>query len=93
MKQLSGCAIAELEIEAKFAGKLWAYVPRMAEYDCGLGIAIANEPGYCPIPQFWASGSYVEMDAEADRLNLARGQSVEESLRIVVSSIAAGKVA
>lgn len=93
MKPLSALARAELEIEAKFAGKLWAYTAVIGKHEpARLGIAVANEPGYVPIPEYWANGSYDEMSDHADALNAERGQSLDESLRIVAASMAAGKV-
>lgn len=94
MKQLSNEAIFEMDIEEKFAGKLWAYVPVIGDkFEARLGIAVANEAGYCPVPEFWANGSYSEMSAEADRLNEARGMAKDEAFNIIISSMASGKVA
>lgn len=93
MKQLSNLSIAELEIEALWAGKHWAYVPVIGVYyPARLGVACANEPGYSPIPEHWANGEYPEMQAEADRLYRARGIDEREAGRIIASSMAAGKV-
>lgn len=93
MKQLSALAIAELGIELQFAGRLWAYVAVVGENEpARLGIAVANQPGYTPVPEHWANGHYLEMVAEADRLNIARGLTLDSAMRIEASSMAAGKV-
>ena len=88
MKQLSTQAIAELEIEEKFATKLWAYVPVLHDQaGAALGIAVANEGGYSPINPFWAQGTYDEMSQEADRLNRERGMEPMEALRIIATTM------
>lgn len=93
MKSLSNQMILELEIAAKFAGKSWAYAAVLDKnYGAALGIAVANEAGYSPVPAFFCNGTYAEMSKEADRLNAERGLGKEESVRIVCSSMAAGRV-
>ena len=94
VKKLSRCAIAELEIEQKFGGKHWAYVPVTGDYGFQLGIAVSNEAGYSPVPGFWShADTYDEMADHADDLNRARGMEPDEAMRIQCSSMAAGKVA
>jgi hypothetical protein len=90
MKPLSQLAIAELEIEQLFAGKLWAYVPvsdgTYAQW--GLGIAVANERGYNPIPPYWCHGdNYNQLGDHADLLNERRGMSRDEVARIIASTM------
>lgn len=93
MKQLSEQMIIELGIEELMRGKQWAYVPAIGkDYPARLGFAAANEPGYWPVPEMWANGEYAEMQAEADRLNRARGVGDREAARIVASSMASGLV-
>lgn len=99
-KSLTTMAIAEMEIEDKWAGKLWAYTPTVlgresaAGDNCfGLGIAVANESGYTPLPIYWANFETYDAAADdADRLNKERGLDDEEAIRIICSSMAAGKV-
>ena len=89
MKQLSKQAILELEIEQKFSGMVWCYVPVLnSQSGYALGIAVANEAGYSPISPFWANAeSYDAMSEEADRLNAERGLSEMEAIRIACSSM------
>lgn len=90
MKKLSLLGRAELGIAELFAGKCYAYVPVIAGSCIGLGIAVANEPGYSPIPTFWAwASTWAEMDAHADELNCELGLNDEAAMRIVASSMAA----
>ena len=37
------------DVAPHFQGKVWAYVPVVSK-TCSVGVAVANEPGYCPIP-------------------------------------------
>lgn len=94
LKELSALMIAELEIESKFAGKVWAYVPvTNGSSFIGLGVATANEAGYTPVPlTFCHSDSWEAMVEHSDALNAARGVSVDEAARTVCSSMAAGPV-
>lgn len=94
MKPLSKQMQIELGIERKFRGKFWAYVPVMAKgYGWALGIAVANEAGYSPVPAFFCNAERREEMVEfAEKLNAARGIDPETEMRIVCSSMAAGKV-
>lgn len=86
----------ELGIETKFAGKTWAFCPVLDSGNggFGLGIACEGEPGYAPIPSYYASSdSYDEMATHADELNQERGIDPREGGRIVCSSMAAGPLA
>lgn len=75
------------------AGKLWAFVPVVTKHGVGLGVAVANEAGYNAIPLHWAiADTWAEMDAHADELNIAEGTDEAAAMRIVCSSMAAGKV-
>ena len=76
-----------------FRGKLWAYTPTVGEYGCGLGIAVSNEAGYNPVSAtLYLVVYYEEASAEADRLNGLMGLGEDCAMRIVASSMAAGKV-
>ena len=94
IRKLSACSKAELGIEDNFAGKLFAFTAVSGPYGFQLGIAVANEAGYSPVPGFFChSDSFDEMSDHADELNRARGLSDREAAKIVCSSMAAGKVA
>ncbi len=88
MKKLSAEGRFESGLDEIGKGKVWAFVPVLGErHEAALGIAVANEPGYHPLPEFWAHGSYDEMSEHADELNAAEGKSVEESMRIICSTM------
>lgn len=91
IKQLSPFSIAELKLEEEYAGKEWAYVPRMPEAGqplYGLGIVSKGTHGYSPISVFYASAeTYEEVAVEADRLNTARGVSRQQQQIIIESSV------
>lgn len=90
MKKLSLLMIIELGIDEMFRGKLWAYTPVIDEKGIGLGIAVANEAGYNPIPLQWCNGEkYDEVREHADELNAERGLSSDCSMRVVMSTMAA----
>lgn len=54
-----------------------------------VGLAEENEPGFWPMPSLGIFPSYELASAKARELNVARGMTVEEGLRIVTSSMAA----
>jgi hypothetical protein len=89
-------ALHKSDIETEFAGKLWTYTPAIHNGRQGLGIAVANEAGYTPVPHNMTCeivvGRYDEATKLADELNAERGQTKRASLEIVASSMAAGKV-
>lgn len=72
-------------------GKVWAFVPVFSQHsskDIGLGIAVANEPGYNPIPLTWCHGDdYDEMQNHARELNAEAGLSVDAEARIICSTM------
>jgi hypothetical protein len=70
MKKLSNLAIAELGIGEMMVGKAYAYVAVMSGNTYGLGLAVANESGYNPIPLHWAQAdSFDTAHDMADELN------------------------
>lgn len=70
MKKLSNLAIVELGIIEMMAGKAYAYVGVMSGDTYGLGLAVANEAGYNPIPLHWAQAENFDAANEmADELN------------------------
>lgn len=91
MKTLSNLAIAELGIGEMMAGKAYAYTAVMAGDTYGLGIAVANERGYLPIPLHWANAE--TYDAAADMAEVLNrdllGLSNDAMARIICSSMAA----
>lgn len=88
IKKLSDLAIAEMGIEEKFKGKIWAYAPTLTGDIPSLGIAVANEKGYCPISAFFVhADTYDEISTHADELNLARGLDLNTAARIVMSTM------
>lgn len=93
MKKLSAEGRLSCGLPEATAGKVWAFVPVVGKVEGGaLGVAMANEAGYWPISEFWAHGSYEEMQDHADELNEAMGIGQHEAMRIICSSMAAGKV-
>lgn len=88
IKKLSGISIAELRLEEKFEGKIWAYAPTITGDIPSLGIVVANEKGYCPISAFFVyADTYDEMAAHADELNQARGLDSHTAFRIIASTM------
>lgn len=69
-------------------GKIWAFVAVVGEHTpARLGVAIANEPGYYPIPEHWCHGDYDDISAHADELNRAEGLDLHISTLIVASTM------
>ena len=95
IKKLSRLMFLELEIEKKFAGKAYAFTPVMKGSFIGLGIAVANEPGYSPVPMTFCHGdNHAEMEAHAEEANREfLGHSEDTAMTIVCSSYAAGRIA
>ncbi len=54
----------------------------------GLGVAVANERGYNPVPAGWAiSEDMAKAREEAERLNELLGHSKETSFQIIASTM------
>lgn len=81
----------ECGLDAVVAGKAWAFVAVPGENArARLGIAIANEAGYNPIPETWCHGDNLdEMHRHADELNETEGLNSDVAGRIVMSTLAA----
>lgn len=80
----------EIDLDAKMAGKVYAFTPVVREGYIGLGIAVANESGYLPVPQFFCyADRWDEMSAHADELNRALGLDDRSAARVVASTMAA----
>ena len=76
----------KMDIEEAFKSKMWVYVPVVNKHGSALGIAVAKEYGYSPVPKFIAS-DYDEAQDLADRLNTERGFTPEQSLIIQALSM------
>lgn len=80
------CGLAEV-----VAGKVWAFAPVVPNVPgplFGLGVAIANEPGYIPIPLHWVhADTYEEAADHADELNRAEGLDDKTAYRIIASTM------
>lgn len=92
MKKLSAEGRFDSNIDEMLAGKVWAFTSVIAHDGIGLGAAVANEPGYYPIPLSFAfvefgQDAYDEMSAHADELNEAMGLDEEAAMKIVASSM------
>ena len=94
LKKLSDMDRAEMELDALFAGKLWCFTTVLRGSFVGLGISVANEAGYTPVPLNRCHGDdYHGMSAHADDLNQRwLGLDKEAALRVICSSMAQGKV-
>lgn len=79
----------ECGFDAIVKNKVWAFVAVVGDnYGARLGVAIANESGYCPIPEFWANADTIDvMQAHADELNQAEGKSPREAAEIICSTM------
>lgn len=67
----------------------WAFVSVIGKhYGARLGLVVRDEPGYYPIPEFWAhADTMTEMDAHADELNAAEGLTPHQCTEIVISTM------
>lgn len=94
IKKLSAEGRFESGLDDIVRGKVFAFTPIVGKAERGaaatLGVAVANEPGYLPIPTTWChADSYAEMRAHANELNKAAGLDEESAARIVCSTMAA----
>lgn len=96
IKKLSNEGRFEAGIDEIVHGKVWAFVPvfaapaitRATSANVLLGVAIANEAGYYPVPWAWChADDYGEMADHADELNRAQGLTDEEAARIALSTM------
>ncbi len=95
MKKLSAEGRFESGLDEILKGKVWCFVAVVGNRaPVALGAAVANEPGYYPIPENWANAdSFGEMEDHVDELNQAEGIVPSEAIRIVCSSMKEGKAA
>lgn len=79
----------ECGLDAIVNNKIWAFVAVVGEhYGARLGIAIANEQGYNPVPEYWAHADRLdEMQDHANQLNAAEGKSEFLCVEIVCSTM------
>lgn len=79
-------------INAHF-GKLIAFTPVVSKHGCALGVAVANEPGYMPIPEgHFVVDRYDEALAEANRLNRDVLEIDEKTaIEVIASSMRKGE--
>lgn len=89
IKRLSAEGRLEAGVDEIMAGKLFAFVAVVGKnYPWRLGLAVANERGYNPVPEFWAHGDDMDaFHAHADELNEAMGLGKDAALRIIASSM------
>lgn len=68
-------------------GKVRALTPTIQPGGIGLGIAVANERGYYPVPLHWCrADTYDEMDAHADELNKELFNLLPRAAAVIVAS-------
>lgn len=92
LKKLSAEGRFECNLDEVVKGKVWAFVavPTTVRGDpqFQLGIAIANEAGYNPVPSYWSyADTFEEMSDHADQLNLAEGKDLKQACTIVASTM------
>ena len=95
LKRLTAEGRFESGLDGLVAGKTYAFtaVQFPGTSFVGLGVAVANEPGYLPVPLTWCHGdSHHTMSAHADELNAALGLSADAVARIVCSSMVADRM-
>lgn len=80
--------LVKIDIEDAFKNKTWSYVPIVTKHGCALGVAVANEKGYSPISlSHYTADTWEEARRQADALNLERGQSKNEAMAIICSTL------
>ena len=93
IKKLSPEIPLEHDYEGRFEGKLWCYAAvilhnTIVDDRWGLGIAVADEPGYHPISGLFARAStFEEMMDHADDLNLQRNITRMQGAMIIASTM------
>lgn len=98
IKKLSPEIALEQDYESRFGDKLWCYAAVILDEPVeddqwGLGIAVADEPGYDPIGGSYAHAStYEEMMDHADDLNLQRSIGRTQAAIIIASTMGGRRV-
>lgn len=86
------------EIKETWQGKVIALTPAMHDNHWIAAVAVANEPGYSPLPMNWCnieqgSTAYNDMADHLDQLNKENfGLDFKAAARVIASSMRAGKV-
>lgn len=89
LKELTKEGRFECGLDALVKGKDWAFTAVVGDHCAArLGVAIANESGYVPVPETWAhADDYDAMEAHAEALNAAEGLDPKTAALIVVSTM------
>lgn len=89
MKEFTKEGRFECGLDPIIAGKAWAFTAVVGDHCAArLGVAIANEAGYVPIPETWCNADdYDAMEAHAEALNAAEGLDPKTAALIVVSTM------
>lgn len=93
IKRLSPEIALEQDYEGEFEGKLWCYAAvilhdTIEDDRWGLGIAVADEPGYHPISGLYAHApTFEEMMDHADCLNWERNITRMQSAMVIASTM------
>lgn len=79
----------ECGLDSLVAGKVWAFVAVPGEtHAAALGVAVAREAGYHPIPEFWChADDHAVMRDHAEALNAERGLDPLAALEIVLTTL------
>lgn len=78
-----------------FDGQDFAFVAVLHDHEspdgktrAALGIAVANLPGYIPLPQFYYAAARIDdAESKADSLNAAKGVTTETAMLIQISTM------
>lgn len=94
LKKLTLLGQVESGLSALVDGKRYAYTAILnetaGEAPYRLGVAVLDEPGYYPVPIYWAwADEYEVMSDHARELNRELGLSDEDAGHIVATSIGA----
>lgn len=89
MKKLTAEGRFECGLDEVVKNKIWCFVAVTGDYfGARLGVAIANQRGYVPIPEHWAHADYLDqMQHHADELNEAEGLTKLQAAEIVCSTM------
>ncbi len=83
-----------VDLAEAFAGKLFALTPAMSEDLWIAGVAIANEPGYTPLPTSWCRilqgpDAYDVISDYLDSVNRSLGVDDLAAMKIIANSMRA----
>ena len=79
-------ALLDQKVAGEFTGKDYAFVPVVSDNGFGIGVAVANEAGYCPVtgfsfPDYKAAGTF------CDGMNKHIGLPDDHAMQIVCSTM------